>query len=368
MTRIKIPYYVIRHGKGYLQPSKKMRAAGFEPRPLGDDGPAAWGEAWRLCREWKQGDEPTAGRVYPLGSVGHAWERFRRTNAWAEKAPRTREEWDYAWSWMEPLWGDTSPATITMEQIEELRAAIITKVSLHAAHRVTKIWRAFWKKMAAMQYCDLGADPSLGVRNRAPKGRTETWREGEIVRLGKQAWRSGYRGLATLLAIAWDTQFSPVDCRMLTLAQRLQDRRGVFFDTSRAKTGRAAIGTLTRRSVRLLDAYLEGLAIELHNDAPILRNRSGRPYSRDTLGRDFRVICQTVFPGDTRRLMDIRRSGAVEAIAGDVDLAVLGQKMANSIHELKALQDTYLPRRAATVRLADEARKRGRRVLRENEQ
>jgi len=65
--------------------------------------------------------------------------------------------------------------------------------------------------------------------------------------------------------------------------------------------------------------------------------------------------------------MDIRRSGAVEAIAGDVDPAVLGQKMGNSIHESRALQQTYLPRRAATVRLADEARKRGRRVLRENE-
>jgi hypothetical protein len=367
MTRIKIPYYVVKHGKGYFQPVKRMRAAGYEPRPLGDDGPAAWSEAWQLYREWKQGEERTAGRVYPVGSVGHAWERFRRTNAWAEKAPRTREEWDYAWSWMEPLWGDTAPATITMEQIEELRAVIISDVSLHAAHRVTKIWRAFWKKMAAMHYCDLHADPSLGVRNRAPKGRSETWQEGQIARLAKAAWRSGYYGLAALLAVAWDTQFSPVDCRMLTPAQRLQDRRGVFFDTSRAKTGRAAIGTLSRRSVRLLDAYIERLGMELHSNAPMFRNRSGTPYSKDTLGDDFRVIRQKTFPGDTRRLMDIRRSGAVEAIAGDVDPAALGQKMGNSIQESRALQQTYLPRRAATVRLADEARKRGRRVLRENE-
>jgi hypothetical protein len=367
MTRIKIPYYVIKHGKGYFQPSRRMRLAGFEPRPLGDDGPAAWSEAWRLCREWKQGEEPTNRRAYPVGSVGHAWERFRRTNTWAEKAPRTREEWDYAWSWMEPLWGDTAPATITLEQIEELRATIIGNVSLHAAHRVIKIWRAFWKKMAAMHYCELHADPSLGIRNRAPRGRSATWQEGEIARLAKEAWRSGYYGLAALLAIAWDTQFSPVDCRLLTPAQRLQDRRGVFFDTSRAKTGRAAIGTLSRRSARLLDAYLERLGIELHSDAAIIRNRSGRPYSKDTLGDDFRVVRQGVFPGDTRRLMDIRRSGAVEAIAGDVDPAALGQKMGNSIHESRALQQTYLPRRAATVRLADEARKRGRRVLRENE-
>jgi hypothetical protein len=371
MTHVRIPYYVVRRDKGFFQPTKRMKAAGFQPRPLGPDGPTAWAEALRLYEDWRamlqRGTHSLPSRTYPLGSVGHAWERFRRTNSWAEKAPRTREEWDYAWGWMEPLWADTAPATITMEQIEELRAKIIADVSLHAAHRVTKIWRAFWKKMAAMQYCEHGADPSLGVRNRAPKGRSEIWQEGEIARLGKAAWRSGYHGLAALIAIAWDTQFSPVDCRGLTPAQRLQDRRGVFFDTARAKTGRAAIGTLTRRSVRILDAYLERLGVDLHFDAPIFRNRSGAPYSKDTLGDDFRVIRQAVFPGDTRRLMDIRRSGAVEAIAGDVDPAALGQKMGNSIQDSKALQETYLPRRAATVRLADEARKRGRRVLRENE-
>lgn len=184
--------------------------------------------------------------------------------------------------------------------------------------------------MAAMHYCELDADPSLGIRNRAPRGRSETWQEGEIARLAKEAWRSGYRGLAALLAIAWDTQFSPVDCRLLTPDQRLQDRRGVFFDTSRAKTRRATIGMLSRRSGRLLDAYLTRLEMQLHSDAPIIRNRSGRPYSKDTLGDDFRVVRQRVFPGDTRRLMDIRRSGAVEAIAGDVDPAALGQKMATA--------------------------------------
>jgi hypothetical protein len=50
-----------------------------------------------------------------------------------------------------------------------------------------------------------------------------------------------------------------------------------------------------------------------------------------------------------------------------VALAVLGQKMGNSIQKSKALQETYLPRRTAIIRLADEARRRGRGVLRENE-
>ena len=110
------------------------------------------------------------------------------------------------------------------------------------------------------------------------------------------------------------------------------------------------------------------LSAELHADAPIFRNRSGHPYSKDTLGDDFRDIRNKVFPGDTRRIMDIRRSGAIEAAAGQADLAVLAARMDNSIDTSKALQNTYLPKRAATVRLADEARRRGRRVLSENGQ
>lgn len=41
--------------------------------------------------------------------------------------------------------------------------------------------------------------------------------------------------------------------------------------------------------------------------------------------------------------------------------------MANSINRSKMLQDIYLPKQATTVRLADEARKRGRRALKKSE-
>lgn len=62
--------------------------------------------------------------------------------------------------------------------------------------------------------------------------------------------------------------------------------------------------------------------------------------------------------------MDFHRSGAIEAVAGSVDPDHLAGKMANSIDTNKALQATYLPQRAQVVRLADEARLRGRERLR----
>jgi hypothetical protein len=45
------------------------------------------------------------------------------------------------------------------------------------------------------------------------------------VRLAKLAWRRGYKGLACIIAVAWDAGFSPVDVRML--AERHRAAAGV---------------------------------------------------------------------------------------------------------------------------------------------
>jgi len=164
--------------------------------------------------------------------------------------------------------------------------------------------------------------------------------------------------------VIWDTQFSPVDVRLLTPSQRVESD---VFDTSRAKTPKATLGTLSKRSVALLDAYIKQFGAELHNDAPIFRNRSGSPYTKDKLAEDFRLVRQIVLAGEVRQMRDMRRSGAVEAAAGDVSATALAAKMANSINQSKRLQDTYMPKRTATVKLADEARRRGRTRLRGNE-
>jgi hypothetical protein len=70
------------------------------------------------------------------------------------------------------------------------------------------------------------------------------------------------------------------------------------------------------------------------------------------------------FPGDKRKIMDFRRSGSVEGIAGKVAPEVLAAKMANTIDQNKELQATYLPNQISVVRLADVARIEGHRRLR----
>src|SRR5262249_17904078 len=309
--------------------------------------------------------------VYPEGSVGHAFRRYRRTpGAWAEKALATRNDWWRGWRRSKPGFADVDPSTITPELIGEWYEAIRKAAGLSEAHRALKIWRALWRVMAAFQICEKHQDPSLTIRNRVPKGRNAIFTEGEVVRLVKRAWRTSHKGLACIIGSAWDTAFSPVDCRTVMSSQWFADKAGSFFVKYRQKLeptnqrGIEAIGTLSRRTERLIEAYLAQLGTELLPNVPMFRNQVGTAYSKDALCRSFRKVLKAEFPGDTRKLMDFRRSGSQEAQARGVDALALATKLANSINQSKRLQDTYLPKRAATVRLADEARKKGRQNLR----
>jgi len=94
-------------------------------------------------------------------------------------------------------------------------------------------------------------DPSAGVPNKKPKPRHARWSEGEAVRLVKAAWRHGYHGLACIIAVAWDTQFSPIDVRTLAARHCAAEGDRLLFDRHeevRTKTGRPAIGALSRIS------------------------------------------------------------------------------------------------------------------------
>jgi len=178
-----------------------------------------------------------------------------------------------------------------------------------------------------------GEDPSLGVRNHAPQPRSQRWSEGETTRLVKGAWRAGYCGLACIIAVAWDSTFSPVDVRTLRSRHMKARTRGLIFDRSvegRQKTGRAALGTVSRRTQRLVETYLKVRGVDLHAEAFLFCTRSGTHYREATLAHDFAAVRELVFKGDRRRLMDMRRSGAAEAVAGHAKPGTLSAKLANS--------------------------------------
>jgi hypothetical protein len=115
MTKVDIRYYTVKRGKGFWQPTKKMKAVGFGSVPCGPDGPGAWSIAEEWNRRWDQtrsGEIPSPAMasaqnlsfenseeltIYPPRSLGDAFRRYRRTEEWKRKAPRTREDWWRGW-------------------------------------------------------------------------------------------------------------------------------------------------------------------------------------------------------------------------------------------------------------------------------
>jgi hypothetical protein len=395
----RIRYFIYLCGRWRWRPTKAMKAMGFGLVTMGrggpdkdaDGNPAASivdkNRALALNDEWDRvrfGGEPQQARttlkVYPAGSVGDAYqramallkaERLSKKIVWTNEQ-ESRDDWPRAWKWLEPEFGDCDPKTIVPEHFlridrrGELRGLIpkIEKaVSATERHRTIKVWRALWLKMRAMGYVGESGDPSKSIANKAPDPRQEVWQRREVLQRVQLAWRMGYPGLAACMAVAWDTMLSPVDARRLTPSQCARDGQGTLFFLDRAKTGRAAAGTLTRWSEAILLAYLKRLGVEILDDAPIFRNRSGAPYSKDTLGDDFRAVREAIDPNDTRQLADMRRSGAVEGDAGGGTVADQSNKMANTVSANNRLRKTYNPVNVASVRRFDEARAAGAKAL-----
>lgn len=398
-----------------------MAKLGFEHVCCGEDGPAAWAiaelwnERWDHALKAHRAGGPGVNpkkieRFYPPGSLGEAFGRYRATNTWKSKAMGTRLQWERGWKRIDPIFGDVDPGTVSFELLDEWYAILLRDVGVQEAFLAMKIWRAIWQKIAKLKkangtnYCDADKDPSLGIRRKTPKPRSAIWSYDEARILVKCAWRMKYRGLAAALAVAWDTMLSPVDVRGLSLSQLTPDPKGPLFSLARAKTGKSAIGTVSHKTERILAAYIADLQtqlgekrdsaqegqprpVTLHPETPIFHTRGGqpvsrpglhgqhggnrgggvpvkpRPYTKDTLSKDFRAVRDVAFKGDQRKIMDFRRSGAVEATAGRVDPAALAAKMANSIDTNRELQATYQPHTAELVRLSDEARARGRVLL-----
>jgi hypothetical protein len=376
----RIRYMVKMRGRWRYRPSDTMRALGFQFLTFGPElTPADRQRCLDLNEEWdrlRRGLPTRSTDRYPPRSVGDAYLRALKLRA-AERSAKgiaptkeqeSRDDWQRAWKHLDPVFGDVDPETVTSEQLIELRAKLAANISESEAHRCIKVWRALWKKMAVFGYCELDRDPSLVFRNSAPAPRQQVWQHREVLRLVQAAWRNGYHGLAAVIAVAWDTQLSPVDVRKLTAAQRARDDQGSVFFLDRAKTGRAAAGTLGRWSEAILDAYLRTITVVPAGDVALFWSRGSasgsegrqwapRPYTKDRLGEDFRVVRRIVFgENDDRQLADLRRSGAVEAIRGGAEPAKLSAKMANTLAASSRLHRTYVPVNVVTVRDVDAAR------------
>jgi hypothetical protein len=98
----------------------------------------------------------------------------------------------------------------------------------------------------------------------------------------------------------------------------------------------------------------------------VFRNRSGDRYLKNAFAEDVREVRFAVFGASERRqMLDFRRSGAVEATVGGAEVEHLAHAMGNTLSASNQLYESYVPAQTATITQVSEARRKGRRRLRE---
>lgn len=373
----KLRYTVKKRGKLFWQPTAEMRALGFEAKPLGADNAESRAEARRLAATWDDA-KAKRGKVtdYPAGSFGAYYDRLRGTKQrpsqwWLKKSPRTREDYERAWvridAWRpqagKPTLSHTTIAQITTELCEAFYAAMCAELSQRERWRVVKVLKVLLAD-AVVRLRYGYESPALKVVNAQPAGRSAIWLGAELDIMAAKAKELGFDGISLAIRLMWETMFSPVDIRTLRPKQLKKDRTGYYVEGSRAKTGKATFAAISDGLGDDVAAYIAAQGRAIADETPIIRQRDGLAYrTKDTFAADFRDVRAKAFPGDTRQMLDIRRSANVEADAAGADKKTMGELLANGLADSKFLDDTYTPPTVAKAREVAEKRVQGRAKL-----
>jgi hypothetical protein len=369
---VRLRYTVRKRGNLFWQPTPEMRALGFEPKALGPDGPEAHAAALKLASAWDEA-RTTKGpiSVYPAGSFGEFYDRFKRTTTWAKKGLRTREDYERAWKHIDGWRPAASRPTLSRHAVTQIRPELIENFvdhlertqSANERHRTVK-WLKVLLADAAVRLRLGYASPAARIKNPQPKGRTAIWLGAQIEDMAAGAAIAGFEGMSLAIEIAWESMFSPVDVRTLRPSQLRRDGAGWYATGYRGKTKVEFFAAISDALGGRLQAYLGRQNRNEADDTPILRQRDGLPYrNKDTFAGDFRDVRGFMFPGDTRQLLDIRRSANVEADAAGADKATMGELLANGLADNRFLEETYTPPTVAKAREVAAQRVAGRAKL-----
>ena len=375
MTRIKLPYYVLRNCRGYFEIGReRAKDTGLlASEPLGEDGPEAWARARRSYEAYLAARDPNNKKRlggYPPGSFGAAWVLWRGTADWTDKAARTREEYERAWDdHIDPNFGKKQITKITVSDSEAFHRRLQRDISASDAHRTLKIWRALLNMLAKKHI--IARAPIGAVTNPMPKGRGQFWLASEIARLLRAAHLlhrytqdDKWQAMGLLVWLGWETALSPADCRTLTVAMLKRDRSGWYVERERTKTGAEAKPPISDLLADALRAYATRGGRTPLPSANLFHNSVGDPMDRFHMADNFRDLRRVAFgKGEIRQFMDIRRSANLEADLGGASAQDRAAVMANALDKNKSLDAVYTPVTVARARKAQEARGAGRALL-----
>jgi hypothetical protein len=300
-----------------------------------------------------------------------------------EEVARTREDYERGWAYIDAWAPKPGRPTLSRTVVNQITTELCEAFYQHLEATVSP--RERWRAVKALKVLLADAvvrlrlgyeSPAANLANPQPSGRIEIWLGAEVEDLAAVAAIAGFEGMSIAVEVAWETMFSPVDVRTLRPRQMKRDAAGWYFHRNRTKTEAEAFGYVSDDlAARILD-YLSRQGRAEADDTPIFRGRDiapgalgGRPRSagayktKDTFAKDFRLIRDIAFPGDSRQLLDIRRSANVEADAAGADKKTMGELLANGLADNTFLDKTYTPPTVTKAREVAAQRVQGRAKL-----
>ena len=152
---------------------------------------------------------------------------------------------------------------------------------------------------------------------------------------------------------------SPVDARSVTAAHITKAGRIGVVSITRRKTGSGADAQLRPIVMRMIDAYCRSMPNTI---GPMFRTAKDQvPFKKNSLAQAFREVRAEVFgKAERRQLLDMRRSGAVEALEGGAAPAALSRAMGNALAASNSRFETYVPATNPQAKAVADARKKAR--------
>ena len=224
MAKIDIPCLISRTAQSgvtswYWQPSRTLRAAGWEPVALGKDRAAAVRIAEARNEEvdaWKNGGKIPRGirARSATGTFGALIDRYRRDIVHGTKPsgaprlkPRTRIVYETGLKRLE-TWGGKHPlAFITPARVRALRDATARPIAKGgighaAAHNLLKVGRQVFAFGENIDAIPKGANPFANFDLAAPPPRSASWSEEDQAAFVAAAYELGYPSMALAIELA----------------------------------------------------------------------------------------------------------------------------------------------------------------------
>ena len=362
------PYYRPRNGRAFFELGRaRAEKSGMRASyPLGKHGEDAKVYARELyneyCRAMMLPSTPPQVN-YKRGSLGHWFVRFKEKERFKKLSETTKKEYDDYWKYIGPALGNETLTKINPSQFERFHLAIEAEHGENVRWHTVKVARSIFN--AAVKYHILERSPCLALQNTKPAPRTSYWLSQEVRHLISTAEQNGYVAMALGIRLAWETLMAPVDIRTLTLESLKNDGSGPYVETTRSKTGKPVYAVITKRLESDILAYAEALPVIIKPGTPFLRTtRSLAIYKRVRFTDEFAKVRAIAFGSDEKRkMMDIRRSGNLEADLGGASAQDRAEILANALDKDSRLDETYTPLTVAKARRIAKQREQGRAIF-----